>query len=152
MDQIHRDLRHPRSLELHKATRAAEDLPGLGQFYCIECAKYFDTDFAEREHKRGKRHKRRCRMLKEPPYTQAEAEAAAGIGVDKGRGHEMPEPLYMQSARIAMEVEEMSRTKKSIEQAKVKEMEVELLAPIDMTAPEPQAAPSANEEEIDDIL
>jgi bud site selection protein 20 len=32
------------------------------------------------EHKRSKLHKKRIRQLKDEPYSQAEAEAAAGLG------------------------------------------------------------------------
>ncbi|OCH96399.1 hypothetical protein OBBRIDRAFT_743937 [Obba rivulosa] len=54
--------------------------PGLAQHYCIECAKYYETDAALRSHWRSKVHKRRCKALKEPAYTIEEAERAAGLG------------------------------------------------------------------------
>ena len=41
-------------------SKAAEDLPGLGRFYCIECAKWFESENNLVHHKRGKVHKRRC--------------------------------------------------------------------------------------------
>lgn len=56
------------------------DLPGDGQFYCIPCARYFIDQSTFTEHKKTKNHKKRMRLLKETPYTQAEAEAAAGMG------------------------------------------------------------------------
>ncbi|KIM76478.1 hypothetical protein PILCRDRAFT_38420, partial [Piloderma croceum F 1598] len=54
--------------------------PGLAQHYCVECAKYFETDSALTSHWRSKVHKRRCKQLKEPAYTIEEAERAAGLG------------------------------------------------------------------------
>ncbi|KAF5381436.1 hypothetical protein D9757_009040 [Collybiopsis confluens] len=54
--------------------------PGLAQHYCVECAKYYETDAALRSHWRSKIHKRRCKQLKEPAYTIEESERAAGLG------------------------------------------------------------------------
>ncbi|XP_013781401.1 zinc finger protein 593-like [Limulus polyphemus] len=56
------------------------DLPGSGQFYCLHCARYFIDDHALKEHFRSKVHKRRLKALEEEPYSQREAEAAAGMG------------------------------------------------------------------------
>ncbi|RPB25525.1 hypothetical protein L211DRAFT_782832 [Terfezia boudieri ATCC MYA-4762] len=81
VDQVHSDLRNPRQLEQHKALIPDEDRPGLGKFYCVECAKYFESAFSQEHHLTGKRHKRRVRFLKEAPYSQAEADAAVGVGV-----------------------------------------------------------------------
>ncbi|RMZ88295.1 hypothetical protein DV736_g4469, partial [Chaetothyriales sp. CBS 134916] len=82
LDQVKADLQNPRHLALHKETKAAEDLPGLGLFYCIECAKYFGDSHALNEHRRGKNHKRRVRLLKEEAHSQKMAEAAIGLGTD----------------------------------------------------------------------
>jgi bud site selection protein 20 len=59
IDQIHADLRSERHLERYKETKDAEDLPALGEWYCIECAKWFDGEPNFESHKRGKPHKRR---------------------------------------------------------------------------------------------
>ena len=59
LDQIHADLRSPGHLSAFKDTKAAEDLPGLGQHYCIECAKWFEAEYNLVQHRRGKVHKRR---------------------------------------------------------------------------------------------
>ena len=59
IDQIHADLRDPRHLERYKETKTTEDLPGLGQWYCIECAKWFADEANFTSHAKGKSHKRR---------------------------------------------------------------------------------------------
>ena len=75
--------------------------PGLGQHYCVECAKYvysavvlatssrllryYETDAALQSHWRSKVHKRRCKDLAQPAYTIEESEAAAGLGRDNRR-------------------------------------------------------------------
>lgn len=84
LDQISEDLRSPKHLEQHKSTKLVEDLPGLGQFYCIECAKWFENDYALISHKRGSTHKRHKKALKDEPYTQKEAEEAIGLRTDNG--------------------------------------------------------------------
>ncbi|KAL7273639.1 hypothetical protein RUND412_003481 [Rhizina undulata] len=80
LDQVHGDLRSPRQLELLKELVPDEDRPGLGQYHCVECAKYFESEWNLVQHRRGKNHKRRCRLLLEEPYSQKEADAAAGLG------------------------------------------------------------------------
>ena len=66
------------------------DKPGLGQYYCIACARYCVSQQALDDHQKTTKHRRRLRMLTtEPVYTHAEANAAAGKGVaDHGRGLE----------------------------------------------------------------
>ncbi|BFZ59135.1 hypothetical protein YB2330_000138 [Saitoella coloradoensis] len=83
LDQIHDDINDPDAkLKLdEKLGKLDEELPGLGQFYCKPCAKYFETEHADVEHRRGKNHKKRVKLLKETPYSQAEAEAGVGLGV-----------------------------------------------------------------------
>ncbi|EEB06238.1 zinc finger protein [Schizosaccharomyces japonicus yFS275] len=76
LDQIQDDLKEP---EKFQSLPLDPDLPGLGQHYCIECARHFESDHSLREHRRSKIHKRRLKQLQEVPYTQEEAEAAVGI-------------------------------------------------------------------------
>jgi bud site selection protein 20 len=68
IDQIISDLRSPRHLAQHKDTKAIEDLPGLGQWYCVECAKWFEGENSLVTHRRGKNHKRRSGELDIPLY------------------------------------------------------------------------------------
>jgi bud site selection protein 20 len=81
---VHADLRSPKHLAQHKTAKPEEDLPGLGQWYCIECAKWFEGENSLLTHRKGKNHKRRIKFLQEEPYSQKEAEAAAGIGSYNG--------------------------------------------------------------------
>ena len=55
-----------------------EDLPGGGQFLCVECAKHFQDTAVLSLHRLGKPHKKRLRQLKVKPYTLEEANAAGG--------------------------------------------------------------------------
>lgn len=59
LDQIINDMRSPKHLQQHKDTKAPEDLPGLGRHYCIECAKWFESEDNMTRHTKGKNHKRR---------------------------------------------------------------------------------------------
>jgi bud site selection protein 20 len=62
------------------------ELPGNAQFYCVECARYFVAREALAEHCRTKAHKKRVKVLAhDTPYTQKEAELAAGLQTDNGR-------------------------------------------------------------------
>lgn len=84
-DQVKADIASPRHLERYKETKAAEDLPGLGEFYCTECAKWFEGEHNLTAHRRGKNHKRRLRQLKEEAHSQKLADAAVGLGTDNGK-------------------------------------------------------------------
>ena len=59
-----------------------EDKPGLAQYYCIPCARYFTTRFAYMTHLKTKDHKKRVRIVnEEEPYTIEESMRAAGMYV-----------------------------------------------------------------------
>ncbi|CAG9332182.1 unnamed protein product [Blepharisma stoltei] len=78
IDQVHHDLK-PEVAQKLISQPLDEDLPGQGQFYCIECARYFIDNTALLHHKKDKAHKKRVRELKEVPYSQEEAERCAGM-------------------------------------------------------------------------
>lgn len=59
LDQVHADLRDDRHLEQFTETKHVEDLPALGDFYCKECAKWFESEANMVAHKKAKIHKRR---------------------------------------------------------------------------------------------
>ncbi|ORZ18114.1 hypothetical protein BCR42DRAFT_413180 [Absidia repens] len=85
LDQIHHDVKPENAIKL-KSQKVDTDLPGLGQFYCVECARHFINQGALDIHNRGKLHKRRVKKLQDEPYTQEEADAAAGLGkTDNGK-------------------------------------------------------------------
>lgn len=82
LDQIHQDLANK-----DKWVQQALDseLPGMGQFYCVECAKYCISQTALETHQASKLHKKRLKDLKDGPYTQADAEAAIGLTTENKR-------------------------------------------------------------------
>lgn len=84
MDQVQDDLRRLQKTKHYDVIPAdkegPEELSGGGKYPCVECAKYFISEEHLEEHKRGKFHKKRLRLLKEPAYTLREAEMAAGMG------------------------------------------------------------------------
>eukprot|EP00356_Strombidium_inclinatum_P006497 CAMPEP_0170492084 /NCGR_PEP_ID=MMETSP0208-20121228/11640_1 /TAXON_ID=197538 /ORGANISM="Strombidium inclinatum, Strain S3" /LENGTH=140 /DNA_ID=CAMNT_0010767775 /DNA_START=8 /DNA_END=428 /DNA_ORIENTATION=- len=56
-----------------------EHKPGMGQHYCVHCAKYFISDIAIETHFKTKEHKKRFKTCKEIPYTMEEAMRAGGL-------------------------------------------------------------------------
>ncbi|KAL4310927.1 hypothetical protein GQ457_01G016380 [Hibiscus cannabinus] len=59
-----------------------EDLPGMGQYYCLHCDRYFANSTVRDEHFKTKRHKKRLKLMSGPaPHTQLDAELAAGMGM-----------------------------------------------------------------------
>eukprot|EP00741_Cyanophora_paradoxa_P009565 tig00001530_g9264.t1 len=79
IDLIYEDVK-PENAEKFKNLPIDDDLPGLGQHYCIQCSRYFVSDEILKAHTRSKAHKKRLKELKEEPYSHREAEAAAGMG------------------------------------------------------------------------
>ncbi|CAI4221819.1 unnamed protein product [Auanema sp. JU1783] len=79
LDQIHEDLKPEKAAKLMNQ-EIDLDLPGDGQFYCIECARHFTDEKTITAHKKSKPHKNRVKTLKEVPYTVKESEAAGGLG------------------------------------------------------------------------
>ncbi|CAL8091757.1 unnamed protein product [Calicophoron daubneyi] len=80
IDQVWNDVKEENiQKRVAEATKPDEDLPGLGQHFCITCSKYFIDQRTMDTHVRGKPHKRRLRALKEAPHTQDDADRAAGI-------------------------------------------------------------------------
>ncbi|KAJ2498521.1 hypothetical protein GGH96_004245 [Coemansia sp. RSA 1972] len=84
LDQIQDDLKPENKTRL-VSMPLDEDLPGLGQHYCVECAKFYIDNETLVRHRHGREHKRRLRDLKEPAYTQKDAEAAIGLSTDNGK-------------------------------------------------------------------
>ncbi|XP_043916058.1 zinc finger protein 593 [Protopterus annectens] len=79
LDEIHEDIKPQNALKLlHQ--EIDYDVPGNAQHYCLHCARYFIDQRSLNEHFKSKVHKRRLKQLSEEPYTQEEAERAAGMG------------------------------------------------------------------------
>ncbi|MBN3281417.1 ZN593 protein, partial [Polyodon spathula] len=79
LDQIHHDMKPEVAAKLlHQ--EVDYDVTGSAQHYCLHCARYFVDLRSLKEHVKTKVHKRRLKQLREEPYTQAEAERAAGMG------------------------------------------------------------------------
>ncbi|EEC10257.1 zinc finger protein 593 [Ixodes scapularis] len=79
LDQIHVDM-VPDNAEKLLNQEVDYDLPGDAQFYCLHCSRYFIDKNSLNDHLKSKNHKRRLKALEEDPYSQEEAEAAAGMG------------------------------------------------------------------------
>jgi len=83
VDQIHGDLSEQQKTMLMN-TVVDEDKPGLGQWYCVECARWFINQDTLSKHKVTKVHRRRLKQLDAGIYTQKDAEEAIGLTTDKG--------------------------------------------------------------------
>ena len=82
LDQIVDDLNPINFVKL--STQAiAEDKPGLGQYYCVWCAKYFINKHALDTHQVSKEHKKRVKVSKEEPDTIKESLKYAGLNIEK---------------------------------------------------------------------
>lgn len=79
LDEIHEDMKPQNSMKLLQQ-EIDFDVPGNAQHYCLHCARYFIDQRSLTEHFKSKVHKRRLKQLSEEPYTQEEAERAAGMG------------------------------------------------------------------------
>ena len=82
LDLIYEELTSQKQIESLLNQPIDETKPGLGQHYCIHCAKYFETGYALKTHLKGKIHKRRVKELKGVPYTQEVSNAAVGVGLN----------------------------------------------------------------------
>lgn len=80
----------PQAQVMKEKTALDPDKPGLGQWYCASCTKYFITLVALKDHQKTKKCKRRLKtLLTTTPYSHAEANAGAGRGAtDHGIGRE----------------------------------------------------------------
>ena len=56
IDQIQDDMKDPSRVAI---TELDDDLPGMGQHYCLTCAKHFADESTLEVHQKTKAHKRR---------------------------------------------------------------------------------------------
>ncbi|KAL7414547.1 hypothetical protein BDY24DRAFT_385601 [Mrakia frigida] len=84
-----------------------EEKPGLGQHYCVECARYMETDAALNTHWKSKLHKRRLKTLEQPAHTPEESILAWGLAKpdNRQRGTEEIKRWGAPAAGAEMEVE-----------------------------------------------
>lgn len=78
IDEIVEDLK-PHNLIKMQNQKLDENLPGLGQFYCVFCARYFINKFTLEAHNVSKEHKKRIKRTKEEPYTIADSRKYGGL-------------------------------------------------------------------------
>jgi len=113
-DEIYTDLQRE-SIEKtmkHMTSTINEDLPGLGQFYCISCARYFINKSALEIHQTTKGHKKRHKSLHSKPWT---TEDALGKAIDNGKSRRQKEenskPDYrMEDFEMASEPKPLSES------------------------------------------
>ncbi|KAM4698985.1 zinc finger protein 593 [Discoglossus pictus] len=96
LDQIHVDLQ-PEIARKLLTQELDYTLPGNAQHYCLHCARYFVDLKTLKEHFKTKVHKRRLKQLKDEPYTQEEAERAAGMG-----SYIAPKQIAVQTQEVDM--------------------------------------------------
>eukprot|EP00933_Yihiella_yeosuensis_P082517 TRINITY_DN96424_c0_g1_i1.p1 TRINITY_DN96424_c0_g1~~TRINITY_DN96424_c0_g1_i1.p1 ORF type:complete len:112 (-),score=31.91 TRINITY_DN96424_c0_g1_i1:50-385(-) len=82
IDQVHDDLKVPQKFAPGELPMD-EDLPGMGQYYCICCTRYFATKEVLKQHEKSKLHKRRLAKAKDDPHTQKDADAAVGYSTER---------------------------------------------------------------------
>jgi len=99
LDQIAHTISSPHNLASHLSTFHPDDLPAAGLHHCAPCSKFFESHQSLTHHQRSKPHKKRLRKLRDVPYTQTEAEAAIGRGVDSGIVKVRPEDVIRKASR-----------------------------------------------------
>ena len=78
VEQVFDDMTKKEALET--AQPHDDDLPGCGQFYCVETSRHFVDQHALDDHRKSRFYKRRVKELRtETPYTKHDAEAGAGM-------------------------------------------------------------------------
>ncbi|CAI9580317.1 unnamed protein product [Staurois parvus] len=97
LDQIHEDMR-PENAGRLLNQEIDYDVPGNAQHYCLHCARHFVDLKTLKEHFKTKVHKKRLKQLRDEPYTQEEAERAAGMG-----SYRPPKQIQVQTQDVTME-------------------------------------------------
>jgi hypothetical protein len=83
LDEVYNDLQ-PAGLVKIKNRPPDLDLPGMGLYYCIPCARYFMSEEILNKHHNSKLHKKRVKKLtQEIPYG-VNLEEVYGMKIDNG--------------------------------------------------------------------
>jgi len=77
IDEILEDLKPENIIKL-KNQELDENLPGLGQHYCVFCSRYFIDKASQEFHLKTKEHKKRLKRTKEDVYTIADSRKYGG--------------------------------------------------------------------------
>lgn len=83
LDQIQDDLRKTSETGRPMTFGFDDDLPGGGQFYCVETGQHFIDLGALNAHKKSRFYRRRLKEIKEEQYTQRLSEMASGKTVER---------------------------------------------------------------------
>ncbi|ODQ82194.1 hypothetical protein BABINDRAFT_158841 [Babjeviella inositovora NRRL Y-12698] len=127
-----------------------ETKPGLGQHYCIECAKYFENKVAIKTHLKGGIHKRRVKDLNARPYTPLESLAASGTNMELFAQSVEKYKMLDAQRKIDMAKEaELVKQQEEAEEAAKKELEAVEAAEI-ASARAAKKAVNAPAEEVDE--
>ena len=83
IDQIQDDMEKVVETKAPKEFELDEDLPGMGQHYCLTCGRHFANEITLVQHRKTKIHKRRLLVVAKPKYTHDEAMLASGKTIEK---------------------------------------------------------------------
>lgn len=124
------DMASEAALAAMKSQKFDEYLPGLGQHYCVPCAKYCESEVALTTHQKSKVHKRQLKNLRFGPYTPEESVAASGRDVEKFLKAKTAQDELLQQSQVSGEIKP-TKGSAHIKQPKVKhtdmmEMEMEM--------------------------
>lgn len=101
---LHADLASPEALAARKQQKFDEYLPGLGQHYCVPCAKYYESAVALQTHTKSKVHRRQLKALRDGPYTLEEGVAAGGRDVQKFLESREAQNALLQAPQVVGEI------------------------------------------------
>jgi len=82
IDQVINDIL-PQNLIKLVHQKPQEELPGLGQYYCVFCARYFVESNSLESHNKTKDHKRRVKETSIEPYTIKDSLKYGGLSQTK---------------------------------------------------------------------
>mmetsp|Transcript_7672 Transcript_7672/g.13361 ORF Transcript_7672/g.13361 Transcript_7672/m.13361 type:complete len:147 (+) Transcript_7672:72-512(+) len=86
IDRVYDEIHNPKFESVRLRTRIKplnEDLPGLGQFYCMSCARHFVDGNTLLIHNKTKPHQRRLKELKKKPWG-VDLDDVHGMKTDNG--------------------------------------------------------------------